>query len=350
MATIDVSQRDRPTGDGRELYSDLMDRLRATPGVESAALGLITPFSGRRMANDVLWDPEARTAGATASALERTNVDMNVVDSSYFDTMQIPVVRGRAFRVTDGIGAPDVAVVNRAMADRLWPGDDPLGQQVWSWNRDGDHRPLEVVGVVGDGRYYRSWRLEGRPFLFVPFDQWPQRNMAIHVRSRTVTASDLRRLVDAIDASLPSIQPRRGTDAMAQSMAVEQMTARLLGAFGLLAMTIAAIGIYGVVSFLVGQRTYEIGLRVALGAPRRTILRVVLAGSVRLIATGIAIGWVAAIGLTQLISSVLFGVRPTDPVTFGGVSAILLFVGLAASYLPARRAMRVDPLITLRSP
>ncbi len=343
LATIDLTQKKLTPEAGQAIQTELVDRVRALPGVTAAALGFITPFSPRRMANDVFWifprdNPERR----------RTNVDMNVVGPDYFDVMKIPIVRGRGFREADGPASPDVAIVNRAMADRLWPGADPIGERVWSWNPRELDRSLLVVGVVENGRYYRSWRAEARPFLFVPAHQWYQATSALHVRGGRLTSPDLRRAINAVVPDLPSLNPIRAMDAMASAMALEQMGARVLGAFGILALAIAGIGIYSVVAFTTGARAHEIGIRMALGAGRSRVLGVVILGSLKPLLIGVGIGWAAALGLSRLITTLLFGVRPTDPLTYAGVALTLVAAGIAASYLPARRVSHRDPLEALR--
>jgi predicted permease len=344
ITPIDLTQQDRSDEAGRAIQTDLLERVRALPGVRDAAFAFMTPFGARRMANDVFWMPPDGTGDR-----RRTNVDMNVVGPGYFDVMQIPLLRGRSFEAGDRSGAPDVAIVNRALAERLWPSVDPLGRMIWSWKPRGTDRGLRVVGVVENGRYYRSWRAEARPFLFLPAGQWYQGSMALHVRSASIGALDLRRVISDVAPTVPAVHPVRARDAMAASMSLEQTGARLLGAFGLLALTIAAIGIYSVVAFAVGERRYEIGVRMALGARRATVLRSMVMTALTPLLIGVAAGWLAAIGLTRLMSSLLYGVRPTDPVTYSLVAATLVGAGVLASLIPARRATRADPLQTLRS-
>ena len=262
--------------------------------------------------------------------------------------MKIPLLRGRTFGVSDRPGTPDVAIVNRALAQRLWPDAEALGQRLWSWDPRGADRELLVVGVAENGRYYRSWRSDARPFLFVPAEQWYQGKMALHVRGEGITAQDLRQAINAVAPDLPSLNPMRVTDAMGASMALEQTGARLLAAFGLLALVIAGIGIYSMIAFTVGQRTHEIGIRLALGAGRATVLGSVIVSALKPVVVGVAIGWLVALGLTQLIRALLFGILPSDPRTYMVVATTLLGAGIAASYLPARRATHADPLRALR--
>jgi predicted permease len=344
IAPVDLTQHIDVPERGRAVQRDLLDRVRSMPGVTDAAFGFMLPFRGSRMANDFFWVPPD-----SAPEQRRTNLDMNVVGPDYFRVMGIPVIRGRAFDATDRDGMPDAAVVNRAVADRLWPNVDPVGRTLWSWNPRGAHRELRVVGVVENGRYYRSWRTEARPFVFVPAEQWYQGDMSLHARGGSVTAGALRRAIEAAVPGLPTVVPIRLADAMSSSMAMEQTAARVLGAFGVLALAIAAIGIYSVVTFTVGRQTREIGIRMALGAGRHTVMTGVIAGALKPIVAGLVAGWLAAVALTQFITSLLFGVRPGDPVTYAVVALALAATGAAASFVPARRATRADPLQALRT-
>jgi predicted permease len=346
VATLDLSGRgttEQADARARETVRQLIARVRSMPGVESADVGLITPFSGNRMANDIFW-----IRSRDAATRERTNVDMNIVGSRYFETMRIPIVRGRPFAAED-VGT---AIVNEALARRLWPDSDPIGQRLWSWNPKGPDRPLEVVGVARDGRYYRGWRNAGRPFLFVPFPDWTHARMAIHVRTRpgfVVRPDDVIREAAAVDATLPPPMVQSVSGAMAESIAVERTSATVLSLFGLLAVAIAGIGIYGVVSFVVSQRTYEMGVRIALGASRSAIAQLVLGQSTKPVLMGVVAGWCASLLLAGFIEALLFGVRPTDPVTFIAVSVTLVGIGLAAASVPAWRATRIEPIKALRA-
>jgi predicted permease len=346
VVRVDLSQRDYSEDRGRAFFARFAERLRGLPGVEAVGFGFITPFSTMRAANDIFWQP-----GGAPIERRRTNVDLNFVGPGYFDTMRIPVVLGRGFRPDDATRSPGAVVVNNTLASRLWPGENPLGKRLWSWHPRGQDEPLEVVGVVADGRYYRSWRTAGRPFLFMAFPQWYQADMALHVRMAPgvpLRETDVRREVGALDASLPSIEVQSVPDAMADSIAIERVGAGLLGAFGLLALVIATMGVYGVVAFAVAARTQEIGLRMALGASRSVVLRQVIGRNTLPVLAGVASGWLASLGLTHLIASLLYAIAPNDPLTFSAVAAVLLAVGIAAGGVPARRATRVDPLTVLR--
>jgi putative ABC transport system permease protein len=346
VVRVDLSGRGYSGDRGRALFARLTDRLRAMPGVEDAAVGLIAPFNARRAANDIFWE-----AADGSGERRRTNVDLNMVGPGYFETMRIPVVLGRGFRPSDATRSPGAAVVNSTLARQLWPHESPLGKRLWSWGGQDPDVPLEVVGVVADGRYYRSWRTAGRPFLFLAFPQWYAPAMAVHVRTAPgspLREADVRRDVAALDASLPPADVRRVSDAMAESMVLERTGAGLLGGFGALALVIATLGVYGVVASTVAARTQEIGLRMALGASRPVVLRQVVGRSVVPVLVGVGIGWLVSLGLTRLIAGLLYQVGPDDPVTFAGVAVLLVAAGIVAGSLPARRATRVDPLTVLR--
>jgi predicted permease len=329
-----------------DVYGRILDQIRQLPGAEAASLALVSPFSSMRMANDVLWEAPDSTA-----SLGRTNVDMNVVGDDWFRTMKVPLVLGRPFTDQDRGGAPDVAIVNEALAARLWPGESAVGKRLWSWRPDGPDQPLDVVGVAANGRYYRSWQTADRPFVFLPLAQNPMASMTLHVRGVTPavpTAESIRAAVLEVAPDVPAPRVHLLSDARAETIGLQRSTARLLGLFGALALTIAAIGIYGVVSFSVSRRTREIGLRVALGARPLDVRRFVIVGGALPVVVGTALGCVIALGLGRFAVGLLYGVGPRDPLTFGSVAALLVGIGLLASYLPARRATRVSPLEALR--
>jgi predicted permease len=257
------------------------------------------------------------------------------------------LVRGRAFDANDREGAAGVVVVNEQMARRFWPGEDPIGKQI---GLEQPKRLAEIVGVVRDGRF-RGYRAQVNPCFYVPLAQRHIPRMNLEVR----TAGDPARLVAAVrheiqsldrDLLVPEFQTLRSfRDA---GLGQERLSAALLSGLGILAALIAAIGIYGVLAFAVAQRTREIGIRMALGAASRQVMRSVLADALALVGAGVAIGCVAALALVRFISSLLYGVSSTDPAVYAGTAGILIAVGALASYPPARRASRVDPMVALR--
>jgi predicted permease len=273
---------------------------------------------------------------------------MNAVDPAYFRTMGMTITRGRGFTDADRDGAPAVAVVNDAVASALWPGENPIGKQ---FRRGRDGAPLEVVGVVRAAKY-RSLLESPRPFLYLPFAQSYLSPMTLHL----ATAGDpgalrepVRRLVHDLDPDLPVYAVQTLAERLDESIGAQRTAATMVGAYGALALLVAAVGLYGAMAYSVSRRTREIGVRMALGARQSSVLREVLVEAGRLAAIGAALGLAAAIPATGLLRSQLFGVSPGDPLTLVAVALVLGLVSLAAAYLPARRATRVDPVVALRA-
>lgn len=330
-------------------WSRVAESVGALPGVRAAALATIPPFGSRRMARDFFLE-----SVPGSPSRENFNVDVNVVDGAYFGTMGIELLGGRTFDAGDMPGAGSVAVVNQALALRLWPGRSPLGRRIWERDPrrpDSPGSQIEIVGVVSNGRYYRAWRQPELPFLFLPVSQQAQRTMFLHVRGAAPgapTEPALRRAVWAAEPSWTVAGVGAVAQARAAALAVEANSARLLTLFGLLAGVIAIVGIYGVVSFTVSRRTREIAVRMALGARVADVRCNVLARGAAPILVGTGLGWLVALALTRLLSSLLYGIGPGDPGTFAASATVLVAVGLLAILVPARRATRVDPMEALR--
>jgi predicted permease len=324
-----------------------VERLASHPGIEGVSLALTTPFGGLRMANDIFFE-----TGEPGAERGRMNLDMNVVGPGYFEAMGIGLVRGRTFTWQDREGAPGVTVVNEALAARLWPGANPIGRRLWFWNPHGKDRPLEVVGIVRNGRYMRAWRGGVQPFLFLPSSQMYHASLGVVVRAAPgagLTLSAVRAEVRALAPGALVVQFQPVTAAMAGAIAQERMSAKLLSLFGLIALALAGIGIYGVVSLVVTARTREMGVRLALGASRSQIFGLVVRHGLGPVLAGTGLGTVVALGLARLIASLLFGVTPADPTTFVSVVGLLVAAGVIASWVPARRATRLDPVAALRA-
>jgi putative ABC transport system permease protein len=280
-------------------------------------------------------------------------VHFNVVGPGYFETMRIPIFRGRSFTGQDRQGAPGVVIVNEAFAQRYWSGQDPIGKRLsLGWAQEGGQPiyPLEVIGVAKDGKYVTLGE-DPRPFVYYPHRQNYEAAMTVLVR----TTGDPKTLVEAVrnevralDPHLPTFDVKTLTEHMGITLLPVRLAATLLGIFGFLALLLAAVGIYGVVSYSVSQRTHEIGIRMALGARAWDVLRLVIAQGLSLTLIGVAIGLAAAFGATRFLTFLLYGISPTDPLTFVGLSALLAAVALLACYIPARRAMKVDPMVALR--
>ena len=329
-------------------HEQLIERLGALPGVESAAAGSTLLLS--RLPNSAEINIEGRPP-LPADAVNAP-VPYDSVSPAFFTTLQIPLRRGRFFSHTDGPDAPQVAIVNESFVRRFFPGEDPLGRRV-TFGTPGrpDTRWQTIVGVVADTKRGGF----GRPAwaeIYFPMQQAPDPRVFVFVR----TGGDPMALASAAQAAVWSIDRDQAIagiltvrDLLAQREASRWFTTLLLGLFAGVALVLAAIGIYGVIAYSTAQRTQEIGIRLALGADRRSVLRLVLGGGLRIAAAGLALGLAGALALTHVLSSLLYGVGTRDPLTFVAVPSVLLLVSLAACWIPARRALRVDPLTALRS-
>jgi len=277
--------------------------------------------------------------------------NFTIISPGYFSSVGTPLLRGRDFLETDTADSMPVTIINAAMEKKYWPGESALGKQVGP----GSARfpLLTIVGIVPDVKHI-SLREESAPEMYVVYTQkpWPSMlNMRVALRTKVDPASmtgSVREAIHSIDPDLPLAKVTTLTTLVDESMSQPRFSMLLLATFGALALLLASIGMYGVISYSVEQRTREIGIRMALGAERSNVFGMILAQGARLAGVGITIGLVAALAVTRLLASFLFGVQPTDPLTFGGVALLLLGVALIASYVPARRATRVDPMIALR--
>jgi putative ABC transport system permease protein len=264
--------------------------------------------------------------------------------------MGISMLRGRAITAQDGGDAPRVVVINEAMKRRFWPNEDPLGKRISFLTTDGTPDWREIVGVVKDIRH-TALDSEPQPEMYFPFSQFPLPFMTIVVR----TASDplslvpaARNQVMAVDKDQPISNIHTMEELLAISVSQRRFNMLLLITFAVVALALASVGIYGVMSYTVAERTHEIGLRMALGAQRRDVIRLVISQGMMLAGIGVGIGLVCAFAMTRMMSSLLFGVGATDPLTYALIAALLSSVALLACYLPARRATKVDPMVALR--
>jgi predicted permease len=275
-------------------------------------------------------------------------VDVRAATPSYFSTMEIPILRGRMFAATDTHTMPPVAIIDQKMADHFWPHGDAIGKHI---RRSDDSPWVTIVGVVG---VVKEYGLDAGTRMVVYFPHAQTRNGTLYVVARTSsdaasTISTITHLVNTINPDVPVYNAATMEQRVKDSMSRQRFAMTMLGAFAGFAMILAAIGIYGVMSFLVTQGTADIAIRVALGARRTSILSLVFRQGMGLALLGIVAGLIGAFGLTRLMSSLLFGVKPTDPLTFALVLALLLFVVLSACLVPAGRAMRIDPMTALRA-
>jgi len=348
VASIDVQSFGYHEARGRLLYQNLLDRVSALPGVLSASLADLLPLTpSERVESFTLEGSPARRPGEPEPAVQ----DVSVAPG-YFRTMGIPLLRGRDFTARDGQGAPPVVIINDAMARQYWPGRDPLGRRiVLGGDDDPKHRQAcEIVGVVKTGKY-RTLGEDPLPFMYRSYWQSYVARVHLVVRTQADPASVFAGLRQAVQALGPNLA-LYDVETMKQLMLLPLFPAHaaglVLGVFGGLALLLATMGLYGVMSYLVAQRTREVGIRMALGARRTDVFRLVLGNGMKLTLAGVVIGLAGALAVTRLLASLLYGIRATDFVTFAGVSLLLAGVAFFASYMPARRATRVDPMVALR--
>jgi len=326
---------------GREFYDNLLARVRTVPGVRAAALADHLPLGQiMRMAGVVV----------PGAGSEPIGIELAIVTPGYFEAMGIPLVRGHDFTANDDPRGPAVVIINEQMAKRYWPEQDAVGEFITLAGRDSERTRAQVIGVVKTGKY-QSLGESPKPYFYRPLAQEYEPNAQLIVRAvdETRVGGSLREIVRSLDPRLALV----GLETLRQHMQLPlfpaQAAGALLGLFGALALLLAVVGLYGVISYTVSQRAREIGVRIALGARDADVVRLVLSQGLRLTALGLGIGYAGAFAVSRVLSSVLYGVTPTDPVSFGLVGGVLMIVALVASYVPARWAMRVDPIRALRS-
>ena len=332
----------RYSGTGPALFAErVRERVDRVPGVRSSSVASIMPLAGDRSAGRFQVQGRATTKNA------RTY--LNNVGPRYFETMGIRLLRGRDFQPTDRLGSPPVAIVNEAFQKSYFPGGDAVGQHV------GYGEPFsEIVGLVKDSAY-ASVGEEPTPVLYFAFAQVPSlstqvRPLMLYLRTEGDPAAAIRSVTRAIADvdNAVALDVKTIREATTFEFAVRRLGSVLLGSLGGLGLVLAMIGLYGVVSYAVAARTAEIGIRMALGASSHRVLRSVLAQGLRLVGLGVAVGTVLSLLMTRVIADLVAGVSPTDPITFVGTAIVLVSTGLVASYFPARRATRIDPLMALR--
>jgi putative ABC transport system permease protein len=325
-------------------FQRFLASVEGVPGVQSAAFAEIVPLSqdDMDMGYFVIKEDPALPPG------EHLAADYRDVTPNYFATMGIPLIGGRSFTEQDNLDRPRVAVIDETLARRFFPNQDPIGKHLQV--PDATRPAREIVGVVG-GVHDTGFDQQPRPTIYFPSLQSPDQTMSLVVRTTLPLSAILPSIKNAIwlvDKNQPVFEVRSMDEILSGIFSAQRLAFLLLGVFGFLALTLAAIGIYGVTSYLVSERTHEIGVRMAMGAQRGDVSRLVLGHGTRLAGIGVIGGVVAALGLTRLLSSLLFGVSAADPLIFFGVAILMAPVALAACYIPARRAMRVDPMVALR--
>ena len=344
-----------------QFYHNLFERIGALPSVTSVGGTSALPMSGNG-ANGTFMEMRngqvpatmqdfIRQTDALSPAERARDADYRSASAGYFAAMGIPLVRGRLFQEGDGPDSPHVAVVSQSLAKRYWPNEDPLGKQIEFGNMDGDLHLLTIVGIVGDVRDNGLDR-DPRPTVYTNYFQRPATaaEFSIVVRGR----GDIAGLTGAMRREARSLNPEMPTkfetieELVSASFDNRRFSMVMVGIFAGTALILAMIGLYGVMAYITSQRTHEIGIRMALGAQRFDMLRMIFRQSFTLVLIGVVVGVLASTGLTRLLSSMLYGIRATDVVTYTGVVGLLVVAATLASYIPARRAMKVDPMVALR--
>jgi putative ABC transport system permease protein len=344
-ARISLPRSAYATPQQRLSFADrLLEETRQQPGMQEAALTSFLPFAEGNHMFGILMngqkDEERRPGMPTAN--------FRAVSPDYFRVMGIPLLNGREFSDGDHERAPLVAVINETMAKRYWPNANPIGQRIKETFNDEAWR--EIVGIVGSVRHLARGEAP-KPEMFVPLSQVPPETLNVAVRTQVELdsfAATLRRSVTAIDANLPVFEVRTMEERLFESVAQPRFRTVLLGVFAALALVMAVIGLYAVMAVSVAQRTHELGIRIALGAQRRDVIGLVLRQGIKLVSLGIVIGLAGAWALTRVLATLLYEVKPTDPLTFVAVPVLLIAVAILACWLPARQAASVDPLTALR--
>jgi predicted permease len=332
-----------------DAYREIWARLRALPGVTGAGGVSMLPLSQM-----FAWGPVVLEGRQLPGGASFVNVDQRTVGGDYFEVMRIPLLKGRLFTEHDTRETPRVVVIDDHMAQVLWPGEDPIGKRLRRGGMDAaaDAPWLTVVGVVGRIKQYTLDETDSRIAMYHPHTQTASRALNVVVRTSADAAAIAPAATGAIrglDPDLPVYNVKTMQGRVDESLATRRFVTWLLMMFAGLALALASIGVYGVISYVTGQGTRDIGVRVALGATTRRITGMVMAQGVLMVAGGLAIGVAGAVALGGILRGLLFGVTPTDPVTYLAVSSVLAAVALLGAYLPARRAARIDPAIALRS-
>jgi predicted permease len=326
-----------------QLYRRMTERLEALPGVSSATVSLIPLLAGRGRTSSI------SVQGHTAQPDDENDAKVNTVGARFFETMEMPILVGRGLSVRDDEHAPKVAVINQMMARKYFGGEIPLGRR-FGFGGPETSEQIEIVGVARDAKY-TGMREEVEPTVYLPYPQSIPRWATFIVRTSgnpTPMTASIREAVHEVDSNLPLFDVKTQSQQADESLAEERLFARLSSCFGLLALLLACIGLYGVMSYGVARRTNEIGIRMALGATAPRVTRMVMRETMLVVVIGVVIGLGAAVATTRLIAAMLFGLAPTDLMTISFAVLLMIAVAALAGYLPARKASKVDPMIALR--
>jgi putative ABC transport system permease protein len=337
------SDNPQDTPKAAEFYRQLMDRVKNLPGVEYAGVVSELPLSGQ--ANDTSFTIDGQPPLAPG---HKTYANQRRVSPDYFKALGIPLLKGRYFTDHDNRAAPKVAIISETFARRFFPSQDPLGKRITIDFRN--PFDAEIVGIVGA---IRHTSLDQEPWreMYVPEaqDPFPQMNLVVRSKEDLVAlAVVIKKEIQTMNKDLAVYRVGTMEQVLANSIARPRLRTMLVGIFAAVALILAALGIYAVLSYSVSQRRHEIGIRMALGAWHKDVLQLIVGQGVRLALVGMAVGVLGALALSRFLANLLYGVKPTDPTTFVVVSAVLMAVSVLASYIPARRATTVDPIVALR--
>jgi putative ABC transport system permease protein len=328
-----------------EFYRQLEARARALPGVQAVSFAFDAPMTGSVKTGTVTFEGQRAPSGQQAPSFF-----FNSVDPTYFETMRVPLLRGRAFTESDNQMAPPVGIVNQIMADKFWPHQDPLGKSFSLKTSTGPSKTLQIVGVVTTGKYLFVAE-DPTPFFYVPLAQNYSSARALQVRSSVppeTLVAPVQAEVHKLAPDLPVTEAKTMKQAIGDDLLEYRLGAGVAAAMGAIGLILAVIGIYGIVSFSTAQRTREIGIRMALGGSAGDVIRLILQQGVRMVIIGLGVGMLAALAITRAMTGLLVGVSPSDPLTYATVALLLAAVALLACWIPARRATRVDPGVALR--
>ena len=326
-------------------YKQLLEQLKTVPGVQSIGAIDALPLSGRK--TDTQFVIEGRMPGPGDQLPDE---EVRSISPDYFKTMMIPILKGRSLSESDRAGSQMVVVINEALAHKYFPTQDPLGKRLAFDGTPGKPNWREIVGVAGSVKNF-GLDLGPKPEFYLPFEQYPSNTVTLVVRTQshpTDVTGAVRNTVKTLDSNLPLYNIKTMEEVIAASVSQQMLTVRLFGLFALLALLLASLGVYGVMAYSVTQRTHEIGIRMALGAPPRNVVKIVMRRGMFLVIAGVLIGLIGAFVLTRVVVSLLFGVSATDIITFLEITLLLVMTSLIATLIPAWRATKVDPMNALR--
>jgi putative ABC transport system permease protein len=343
--TVDPHEIGYDEARSTEFYRQFESRVRALPGVQQVSFAFGAAMTGSVKTGTVSFEGQTVPSGQQPPALF-----FNSIDPNYFETMRVPLLRGRAFTELDNQTAPPVVIVNQTMADKYWPHQDPLGKRFSLKTATGPAKTLQVVGVVTNGKYIFVSE-DPTPFFYLPLAQNYTSVRTLQVRSSVAPQTLLGPVqaeIHRLAPDLPVTDPKTMKQSIRDDLLEYRLGAAVAAAMGGIGLILAVIGIYGIVSFSAAQRTREIGIRMALGGSASDVIRLILRQGVGMVIVGLGVGVLAALGITRVMTRLLVGVSPSDPLTYAAVALLLAAVALLACWIPARRATRVDPGIALR--